>query len=343
MINIQELKAAVAAQITPSVLADLGLQRVPIRPDGSTTQELLLAYIQAGRPSGLFFQRHRLVSLDVWSEAKKQTAESYDPITLTPETPTGRAEWNKLAPIQTLSGPVSAADLCSYAKLRDMLPQDFGTYPARALLAKGAEPVEPHEALAQAALWWPYDPKGQVEARRRRTEGPLALGALLPPDPRMQSSNSARSSLEPVQLPGFSHSPPGFTPPVSPDLPENPAALLPGLLLKLYGVDELSRVVHFRYSSVESQIPAPAKVAPASYVSDVVDAIRRVYGIDLAFFQALHADRPLQAHEIARVAWAVVPSQETGRWILTLTLSSATFRPALTLVQEEVRRALGMR
>lgn len=343
MINVQELKAAVAAQITPSVLADLGLQRVPIRPDGSTTQELLLAYIQAGQPQGEFFQRHRLVSPDAWSEAQKQTAESYDPIALTPETATGRAEWSQLAPIQTLSGPVSAADLCSYAKLRDMLPQDFGTYPARALLAKGAEPVEPHEALAQAALWWPYDPKGQVEARRRRAEGAPALGTRLPPDPRMQSSNSARSSLEPVQPPGFSRSPPVFDPPVSPNLPENPAALLPDLLLKLYGMDELSRVVHFRYSLVEDRVPSPAKVPPMSYVSDVVDAIRRMYGIDLGFFQNLHTDRPLQAHEIARAAWAVVPSQETGRWILTLTLSSATFRPALMLVQEEVRRALGMR
>lgn len=342
MINIQELKAAVAAQITPSVLADLGLQRVPIRPDGSTTQELLLAYIQAGQPQGEFFQRHRLVSPDAWSEAQKQTAESYDPIALTPETATGRAEWNQLAPIQTLSGPVSAADLCSYAKLRDMLPQDFGTYPARGLLAKGTEPVEPHEALTRAALWWPYDPKGQVEARRRRAEGAPALGTRLPPDPRMQTADPMRSVPAPVQLPQFSHLPP-FISPVPAGPSESPSGSLPDLLLRLYTPSELSRIIRFRYPRVETLIPDSGKISPASYVSDAVDAIRQVYGIDLLFFQTLYADRPLQAHEIARVAWVVVPSRETGQWILTLTLASSTFRPALTLVQEEVRRALGMR
>lgn len=315
-LDVKKIRALKGNTLTPTTLRAEGVAFVVIQPNGQIAEELFTRYLSAGEPDGSYFERHLVVSIDVWERTwmRRPPAQTFDPVSGEPETPESAAGWARCAPLRVLadggkSTTVSAADLCAYAAATGRLAAGFNSMMARMALPKGLEPVDGVEVeiLTEAALAWPYDRDAATIATDRRRgagqrKGPPPLSTRSDISTPTQTVVNLGSVINQsvvhggigVQINGSG----GYTaPPRTLSGPQH--RQLVDLLRTLFTLDELRRFLRYLPAAGGLVEDLPEGNANLPTVADAAVTLLQSRGlVDRALFSTLLNERPARGRDI---------------------------------------------
>lgn len=253
-LNLKKLAGLLKTGVTSENLRELGLERVPVAPDGALDQKLIERFIEAEQPADPFFDGHKVVTLAGWDDLRKRKLVELDPVSGEPLTLDDATAWRSGAPIRVRFGdPVPVADLYAYAAAKSLLPSGVNSHTVLDNLPLGTVPIEPSRSLRSAALEWPYDPDApQIARERRQRRQSGGSVSLTRPAPAVVSV----PVMAPAQQSG--------------DLsPSRGMQMLATFLGEVYSTDELQRFVRWEVSSsIVDALPSGAsRVATADHVA----------------------------------------------------------------------------